>query len=157
MIWGNYCHKMVFKPKSIWNSGQQFHGALTINNIYFVSKHDKFVSWQLNNCNHTTNKSALMFVQCMGVFRFLMDLTILPSGRSVGCASAWYADGHVFDSQIRQHSPVETGHETAFTVIISLPLIPEGELSVTCERVFVCLFGFEFYAVATVFQSYNGG
>ena len=29
---------------------------------------------------------------------------------SVGCTSAWYADGRVFDSPVRQHSFVKIGH-----------------------------------------------
>ena len=41
----------------------------------------------------------------------------------------------MFDSrQVRQHSFVEIGHETFSTVILSLPLIQEGQFSVSGER-----------------------
>ena len=43
-------------------------------------------------------------------------------GSSVGCASAWYADGRGFDLHVRQHYFVETGHEIISMAIISLPL-----------------------------------
>ena len=48
-------------------------------------------------------------------------------------ASAWYADGRGFDHHVRQHSFVEFGHEIISTAILSLPLIQEGQLSVTGE------------------------
>ena len=35
---------------------------------------------------------------------------------------------------VRQHSFVENGHEIISTAILSLPLIQEGQLSVTSER-----------------------
>ena len=35
---------------------------------------------------------------------------------------------------VRPHSFVEIDHEIFSTVILSLPLIQEGKLSVTCER-----------------------
>ena len=55
-------------------------------------------------------------------------------GSSVGCASAWYADGRGFDPHVRQHSFLEFGQEIISTTILSLPLIQEGQLSVTGER-----------------------
>ena len=39
-----------------------------------------------------------------------------------------------FDPHVRQHSFVEIGHEIISTAILSLPLIQEGLLSVTGER-----------------------
>ena len=50
---------------------------------------------------------------------------------SVGCASAWYADGCGFDPHIRQHSFMEIGHEIISAAILSLPLMQEGQLSGT--------------------------
>ena len=58
----------------------------------------------------------------------------LESYSLIGCASAWYADGRGFDPHVRQHSFVEIGHEIIFSAILSLPLIQEGQLSVTGER-----------------------
>ena len=55
-------------------------------------------------------------------------------GSSVGCMSAWYADGRGFDPHVWQHSFVEIGHEIISTAMLFLPLIQEGQLSVTSER-----------------------
>ena len=54
---------------------------------------------------------------------------------SIGCASAWYADGHGFDPHVRQNIlSLRFHHEKISTTILSLPLIQEGQLSVTGER-----------------------
>ena len=42
--------------------------------------------------------------------------------------------GHWFDPHVRQHSFVEFGHEIISAAILSIPLIQEGQLSVTGER-----------------------
>ena len=61
---------------------------------------------------------------------FLPYLSKLPAsvalGGSVGCASNWRPG--------RQHSFVEIDHEIFSTVILSLPLNQEGQLSVSGER-----------------------
>ena len=62
-----------------------------------------------------------------------LDLCVL--GGSVGCASDWRPGGRGFDPRRgRQHSFVEIDHEIFSTVILSLPLIQEGQLSVSGER-----------------------
>ena len=49
--------------------------------------------------------------------------------------SDWRPGGHGFNPrQGRQHSFVEIDHEIFSTVILSLPLIQEGQLSVNGER-----------------------
>ena len=48
--------------------------------------------------------------------------------------SALYADGRRFNPHVRQDSFEEIGHETISTAILSLPLIQEGQLLVTSER-----------------------
>ena len=49
--------------------------------------------------------------------------------------SDWRPGGRGFNPhQGRQHSFVETDHEIFSTVILSLPLIKEGQLSVSGER-----------------------
>ena len=54
---------------------------------------------------------------------------------SVGCVSDWRPGGRGFDPRRgRQHSFVEIGYEIFSTVILSLPLIQEGQLSVSGER-----------------------
>ena len=56
-------------------------------------------------------------------------------GGSVGCASDWRPGGRGFDPRRgRQHFFVEIDHEIFSTVILSLPLIQEGQLSVSGEK-----------------------
>ena len=56
-------------------------------------------------------------------------------GGSVGCASDWRPGGRGFDPRRgRQNSFVEIDREIFSTVILSLPLIQEGHLSVSGER-----------------------
>ena len=56
-------------------------------------------------------------------------------GGSVGCASDWRPGGRGFDPRRgRQLSFVEIDHEIFSMVILSLPLIQEGQLSVSGER-----------------------
>ena len=56
-------------------------------------------------------------------------------GGSVECASDWKPRGRGFDPRRgRQHSFVDIDHEIFSTVILSLPLSQEGQLSVSGER-----------------------
>ena len=56
-------------------------------------------------------------------------------GGSVGCTSNWSPGGRGLNPcRGQQHSFVETDHEIFSTVILSLSLIQEGQLSVSCER-----------------------
>ena len=56
-------------------------------------------------------------------------------GGSVGCVSDWRPGGRGFDPRRgRQHSFVEIDQEIFSTVILSLPLIQEGQLSVSGEK-----------------------
>ena len=56
-------------------------------------------------------------------------------GGSVGCTSDWRAEGCRFDPcRGRQRSFMEIDHEIFSTVILSLPLIQGGQLSVSGER-----------------------
>ena len=62
-------------------------------------------------------------------------LVVAGLGGSVGCASDWRPGGRGFDPRRgRQHFFVEIDHEIFSTVILSLPLIQEGQLSVSVER-----------------------
>ena len=62
-------------------------------------------------------------------------LTRAGLGGAVGCASDWRPGGRGFDPRRGwQHSFVEIDHEIFSTVILSLPLIQEGQLSVSGER-----------------------
>ena len=61
---------------------------------------------------------------------------ITGCGSSIWGASPWYADGRGFDPDVRQNIlSLRFGHENVSTTILSLPLIQEGQLSVTGERV----------------------
>ena len=72
----------------------------------------------------------VMFRHFNLVARYLAGL-----GGAVGCASDWRPGGRGFDPRRgRQHSFVEIDHEIFSTVILSLPLIQEGQLSVSGER-----------------------
>ena len=79
----------------------------------------------------TNPSEEKIFVSCV-----CLPQLIIPAGlgSSAGCASAWYADGRGFDPHVRQHSFVEIGREIISTAILSLPLIQEGQLPVTGER-----------------------
>ena len=69
-------------------------------------------------------------------FLFLLkNIDWVGLGGAVGCASDWRPGGRGFDPRRgRQHSFVEIDHEIFSTVILSLPLIQEGQLSVSGER-----------------------
>ena len=54
--------------------------------------------------------------------------------------SDWRPGGHGFNPRWgRQHFFVESDHEIVSTVILSLPLIQEGQLSVSGEKLFTIL------------------
>ena len=68
---------------------------------------------------------------------FKQDITVAAAGLSgsVGCAIRLETRrSRVQPRQGRQHSFVEIDHEIFSTVILSLPLIQEGQLSVSGER-----------------------
>ena len=70
-----------------------------------------------------------------GLTILLMNHILAGLGGSVGCTSDWRPGGRGFNPrQGRQHSFVEIDHEMFSTVILSLPLIQEGLLSVSGER-----------------------
>ena len=61
--------------------------------------------------------------------------TTLASVAQLDAPSDWRPGGRGFDPRRgRQHSFVEIDHEIFSTVILSLPLIQEGQLSVSGER-----------------------
>ena len=66
---------------------------------------------------------------------FVWTMNYAGLGGSVGCTSNWRPGGRGFDPRRgRQHSFVEIDHEIFSTVILSLPLIQEGQLSVSGKR-----------------------
>ena len=71
------------------------------------------------------------------LYIYIENLTIFVGlGGLVGCASDWRPGGCGLDPRRgRQHSFVDIDHEIFSTVIFSLPLIQEGQLSVSGERI----------------------
>ena len=70
-----------------------------------------------------------VFCICNGIHSLRVGL-----GGSVGCASDWRPGGRGFDPRRgRQHSFAEIDHEIFSTVILSLPLIQERQLSECAE------------------------
>ena len=61
--------------------------------------------------------------------------SLVPSVAQLDAPSDWRPGGRGFNPRRgRQHSFVEIDHEMFSTVILSLPLIQEGQLSVSGER-----------------------
>ena len=84
------------------------------------------------SCLYVTVSSVQKKWYCM---RLVKTRSRAGLGGSVGCASDWRPGGRGFDPRRgRQHSFVEIDHEIFSTVILSLPLIQEGQLSVSGER-----------------------
>ena len=65
----------------------------------------------------------------------LLRLFCAGLGGSVGCLINWWSGGYRFDPHwVRQHSFSEIDHEIFFTVILSLSLFQERQLSVSGKR-----------------------
>ena len=83
----------------------------------------------------TTNK-----IKCgsdlFTIFDLITALCVSASVAQLDAPSDWRPGGRGFNpSRGRQHSFVEIDHEIFSTVILSLPLIQEGQLSVSGKRV----------------------
>ena len=85
----------------------------------------------MGKCEQLTSRSAREnLMQALALHRCMRGL-----GGSVGCASDWRPEGRGFNPRRdRQHSFVEIDHEIFSTAILPLPLIQEGQLSVSGER-----------------------
>ena len=69
------------------------------------------------------------------LFKVFQCLTKPASVAQLDAPSDWRSGGRGFNPRRgRQHSFVEIDHEIFSTVILSLPLIQEGQLSVSGER-----------------------
>ena len=64
------------------------------------------------------------------------EFSLFETGRgsSIGSEFAWHASGPEFDRHVRHILSWRLGHENISTAILPLPLIQEGQLSVTGER-----------------------
>ena len=91
------------------------------------------IEYSLRKNTHIISKNYKCQLQANN--RVLSTFNAAGLGGSVGCASDWRPGGCGFDPRRgRQHSFVEIDHEILSTVILSLPLIQEGQLSVSGER-----------------------
>ena len=77
-----------------------------------------------------------MFYEEIKIKQGLSYISIWPTSvAQLDAPSDWRPGGRGFNPcRGRQHSFVETDHEIFSTVILSLPLIQEGQLSVSGER-----------------------
>ena len=85
-----------------------------------------------NICFHGEIRKILCGYPLLSV---AMDTTSPASVAQLDAPSNWRPGGRGFNPRRgRQHSFVEIDHEIFSTVILSLPLIQEGQLSVSGER-----------------------
>ena len=103
--------------------------------------HNKYLSYL--NCPYL--KQIFMVPKVFEIVKFLLYMwrqtykitrfRFAGLGNSVGCASDWCSGGRGFDTcRAGNHSFMEIDHEIFSTVILPLPLIQEGQLSVSGER-----------------------
>ena len=84
---------------------------------------------------HKTLKSPCQVFFHQQPFYQVFHSNLLASVAQLDAPSDWRPGGHGFNPRLgRQHSFVEIDHEIFSTVILSLPLIQEGQLSVSGER-----------------------
>ena len=90
-------------------------------------------------CQTMTTEWAEVFI-----WSLYMDRINEPASvAQLDAPSDWRPGGHGFNPRRgRQHSFVEIDHEIFSTVILSLPLIQEGQLSVSGERMCTILVNF---------------
>ena len=92
--------------------------------------------WWGHLCHTDTFLVFLIFAQniCCGYSR-VFTTCVPASVAQLDAPSDWRPGGRGFNPRRgRQHSFVEIDHEIFSTVILSLPLIQEGQLSVSGER-----------------------
>ena len=98
---------------------------------------DSLSLWQVRHCIFLLDSviSELLYTDQI-IFRHALTRKIAGLGGSVGCAVRLETRRSRFQPRRgRQHSFVEIDHEIFSTVILSLPLIQEGQLSVSGERI----------------------
>ena len=67
-------------------------------------------------------------------FKFQLSPIFAGLGGSFGCTSDWRSGVTGLIPAVRQNSSIESDHEIFYMVILSLPLIQEGQSSVCGER-----------------------
>ena len=67
---------------------------------------------------------------------YIMKAKFIHEAAQLDAPSDWRPGGRGFNPRRgRQHSFMEIDNEIFSTVILSIPLIQEGQLSVSCERI----------------------
>ena len=98
-------------------------------------KVNPFDWWKANSVNYPKLAVVAGCFLCSPATSVPAERLFSTVGGTVGCASDWRPGGRGFDTRRGpQHSFVEIDHEIFSTVILSLPLIQEGQLSVSGER-----------------------
>ena len=84
---------------------------------------------------HTFSSKNTVLVFLIFPSKQVLTLHVLASVAQLDALSDWRPAGHGFNPRRgRQHFFVEIDHEIFSKVILSLPLIKEGQLSVSVER-----------------------
>ena len=123
-----------------WKKNKQKHLMLSYGDvviaIYFLCNCILSKSVASNRIEMSNSVFWKKKIRKISSIRHLQNLARAGHGGSVGCASDWRPGGCGFDPlRGRQHSFVEIDHEIFSTVILSLPLIQEGQLSVSGKRI----------------------
>ena len=107
----------------------------------FIPRNRLFIVYQLINSKfitkfiHTGNKSLSSTHPSANMLGWVVNLKKPASVAQLDAPSDWRPGGHGFNPcRGRQHFFVEIDREIFSTVILSLPLIQEGQLSVSGKR-----------------------
>ena len=103
----------------------------------YTSGHTMFIQRRINVDATLYKRHAL---GCISRYKALRSCHGLASVAHLDAPSDWRPGGRGFNPRRgRQHSFMEIDHEIFSAVILSLPLIQEGQLSVSGERMCIIL------------------
>ena len=103
------------------------------NNTFWQKKKSSYV--ELCLCPPTCGERDILFLVQILLALVLASDSCLTSVAQLDAPSDWRPGGRGFNPRRGlQHASVEIDHEIFSTVILSLPLIQEGQLSVSGER-----------------------
>ena len=122
-------------PKALALCAKNIFHRVIFNQIYvsYVLPVLEYSAIVLNN--YTAQNSNTLEKLQNEAARIVTELTSAASVAQLDAPSDWRPGGRGFNPRRgRQHSFVEIDHEIFSTVILSLPLIQEGQLSISGER-----------------------
>ena len=105
--------------------------------LYFQKVYPYFnrLCWDMGTMSHSVMMAAKSRLWVKGVSVSIQSTFVTASVAQLDVPSDWRPGGHGFNPRRgRQHSFVEIDREIFSTVILSLPLIQEGQLSVSGKR-----------------------